>query len=110
MANHRETLTLAQQMGLAAVKMHGYVPGRAKGRLHTLLEASGLIVAVHRPGRPYMLSEAGEKALQRAIADAEAKAATALGNANEMGRPSPKYEASAQKWLDIANDLRGQGS
>lgn len=53
--------------------------------------------------------------LNERIADAEAKASTALGNANEArekGRPTStveRYEATAQKWLDAANRLRGHG-
>lgn len=55
------------------------------------------------------------RSVQERIADAEDKSARALGNANEArekGRPErvvDRYMATAQKWLDVANKLRGNG-
>lgn len=50
--------------------------------------------------------------LSERIADAEARAGSALGNANEARergqvRAAARYDAAAQRWLDEANRLRG---
>lgn len=58
-----------------------------------------------------------KKTLAEQIADAEAKAGTALGNYNEavetgrrvLGVSAEQWLERSQRWLDRANDLRGWG-
>ena len=50
--------------------------------------------------------------LSERIADAEARAGSALGNANEArdrghARAAARFDTAAQRWLDEANRLRG---
>lgn len=54
------------------------------------------------------------KTLNERIADAEARASTALGNYNEAAERGQRVRAEkelekAQYWLDRANKLRGNG-
>lgn len=109
----RRKLTLSQQQGLASIKATGRAQGRTRKKIEAVLEDRLLVAPTLDARRPYALTEAGERALQRAISEAEARSAMALGNANaarEAGKPSARYDTTAQKWLDIANDFRGQGS
>jgi hypothetical protein len=84
-------------------------------RLHSNgTSRSGRLSPVYAPC-PRLQDAAAHPARAKAIAEAEAKSAAYLGDSNEhreAGRTdaADRCLARAQRWLDKANDLRGQGS
>jgi hypothetical protein len=86
-----------------------HAPLRASG----ISRKSGRMSPTYHPC-PRLTDPVAHPARARAIADAEAKSAMYLGNANEhteAGRPEAAQRDldRSQRWLDKANELRGWG-
>ncbi len=120
--SHAVSLTLTQKIALCELD-RGILRGRSwpKGqaraaweRMMKKLVAHGYAVEGDRYGDWFTITTAGREAARWLIADAEARAAAALGDANEARArgaiaQAERLLARSQRALDEANDLRGWG-